>query len=84
MIEAYLQHGKWGGPYLTEHVEVKETTNAPVVRSVSGYGSKLPTSYMVRYLGHWRRVYCVTRSNNGTLYIGKNPTTGIVVNIVIL
>ena len=37
----------------------------------SGYGKRIPTRYMVRYLGKWRRVYCCVYSNIGTCYIGK-------------
>ena len=38
--------------------------------TVSGYGSKIPTQYMVRTSGNrWRRVYCAVFSNIGTLYV---------------
>jgi hypothetical protein len=37
----------------------------------SGYGSRIPTGYMVHFNDRWRRVYCVIWSNSGTLYIGK-------------
>ena len=37
----------------------------------TGYGSKIPTRYMVKYNNKWRRVYCRIYSNSGTLYIGK-------------
>lgn len=37
----------------------------------TGYGKRIPTRYMVRYNGKWRRVYCCIYSNNGTCYIGK-------------
>lgn len=41
----------------------------------SGYGSRIPTQYMVKYNRKWRRVYCIIYSNSGTLFIGKkyNP-----------
>lgn len=39
--------------------------------TASGYGSKIPTQYMVRFNDKWRRVYCIIYSNIGTLYIGK-------------
>jgi hypothetical protein len=41
----------------------------------TGYGSKIPTRYMVRTIdSKWRRVYCAIYSNIGTLYVmhGKN------------
>ena len=38
--------------------------------TASGYGRKIPTRYMVRLNGKWRRVYCAIFSNSGTLYIG--------------
>lgn len=73
-LTAYLQHGTGtAGPFRTESVEVRETENAPRNRNVSGYGNRIPCPYLVRYLGRWRRVYCVCYSNVGTLYIG--PTS---------
>jgi hypothetical protein len=37
----------------------------------SGYGSKIPTTKMVRLPGSkvWRRVYCCIWSNSGTCYV---------------
>ena len=42
-------------------------SNAPA----SGYGSKIPTRYMVRVNGKWRRVYAACFGNAGSLYVGK-------------
>lgn len=39
--------------------------------TASGYGSRIPTHYMVKFNGRWRRVYCRIFSNVGTLYIGR-------------
>lgn len=39
--------------------------------TASGYGRKIPTRYMVRLHGKWRRVYACQISNAGTLYVGK-------------
>ena len=39
--------------------------------TASGYGSRIPTPYMVKFNGKLRRVYCCIYSNIGTLYIGK-------------
>lgn len=66
--------------FASERVECK-TVPAPRVYSATGYGSRLPVPYMVRFNGRWRRVYCRIYSNNGTLYIGKNIRDGFVVNI---
>ncbi|QIN94563.1 hypothetical protein PP460_gp013 [Streptomyces phage Muntaha] len=44
-------------------------------RTVSGYGGKIPTRYMVRYLGVWRRVYMMQYGNAGSAYVivkGRN------------
>ena len=41
--------------------------------TASGYGSKIPTPYMVKHNSRWRRVYAACRGNSPTLYIG---TTG--------
>jgi hypothetical protein len=45
--------------------------------TATGYGSKIPTRYMVRTIDQrWRRVYCAIFSNAGTLYVmhGKEKT----------
>jgi hypothetical protein len=45
--------------------------------TATGYGSKIPTEYMVQTIDNkWRRVYCCIFSNNGTLYVqhGKEKT----------
>lgn len=76
-LTAYLKHGKSGGPYLTESVEVKEAPMAHHMRGLSytasGYGVRIPTPYMVKVERRWRRVYCCIFSNSGTLYIGRRP-----------
>jgi hypothetical protein len=46
------------------------TTEAPMYgRTATGYGSKLPTRYMVQYAGRWHRVYMAQWGNAGTAYI---------------
>lgn len=45
--------------------------------TATGYGSKIPTRYMVQTIDQkWRRVYCAIFSNNGTCYVmhGKEKT----------
>ena len=49
--------------------------------TASGYGRRIPTSYMVQLPGspRWRRVYCCIYSNSGTCYVDgpeKNPAGG--------
>lgn len=44
--------------------------------TASGYGKRIPTQYMVKFNGKWRRVYCKIYSNNGTLYIGQLNVVG--------
>ena len=46
--------------------------------TATGYGSKIPTRYMVRFNDKWRRVYCMIYSNIGTLYIGKRSDNLII------
>lgn len=46
--------------------------------TATGYGSKIPTPYMVNYRGKHRRVYCMIYSNSGTLYIGKRSENLII------
>lgn len=84
-MQAYLQHGVGPGPMITEAVEVRREPlawqEAGLQYTATGYGSRIPTAYMVKYQGRWRRVYCFIFSNSGTLYIGKKLHTGIIVNI---
>ena len=37
--------------------------------TASGYGSKLPTRYMIHVGKAWRRVYCAQYANVGSFYI---------------
>jgi hypothetical protein len=39
--------------------------------TATGYGRKIPTTWMVRLPGNprWRRVYCCTYGNAGTCYV---------------
>jgi hypothetical protein len=46
--------------------------------TATGYGSRIPTAYVVRFNGRWRRVYCRIYSNIGTTYIGRGASKFIV------
>jgi hypothetical protein len=37
--------------------------------TASGYGRRIPTSWVVQVENRWRRVYCCIFSNSGTCYI---------------
>lgn len=51
--------------------EIK-TTNVPTSgQTVSGYGGKIPTRYMIKYAGRWHRVYSMAYGNSATPYIRK-------------
>ena len=58
----------------TDHgaVTAHKTTDAPRSgQTVSGYGGKIPTRYMVKYAGRWHRVYAMQYGNSGSAYILK-------------
>lgn len=57
---------EYTNPDMVTGVKVTET---PVSRSVTGYGPKLPTRFMVHYAGRWRRVYMAQYGNAGTAFI---------------
>jgi hypothetical protein len=38
-------------------------------QTVSGYGGKIPTRYMLKYAGIWRRVYAMAYGNSASVYI---------------
>lgn len=60
--------------YHTQPVELKEKPLpwqlAGLTYTASGYGARIPTRWMVRFDGRWRRVYCIQYGNAGTLFIG--------------
>lgn len=68
-MEFYLQHGKLGGPYLTEKVNYIKTSVPLSGRTVNGYGSKIPSRYKVLYKNRWYRVYSKCFSNVSCEYI---------------
>ena len=84
-MKAYL-HGSHVRPsgdrdtFWTQSVEARESPTWWQDRGLSftatGYGSRIPTRYMVKFKGRWRRVYCRQYSNAGTLYIGKLSPLG--------
>ncbi len=71
----YLHFGTGNEPRLTVEVESKESPlwwqERGLSYTASGYGVKIPTRHMVKYLGRWRRVYVAVWGNSGTRYIGK-------------
>ena len=54
-----------------EDLLVKETSwqKLGLSYTATGYGSKIPTQYMISLNGKMYRVYCAIFSNNGTCYI---------------
>lgn len=64
----------------TQSVEAKRSPMWWQERGLSftstGYGSRIPTHYMVKFNGRWRRVYVRIYSNIGTAYIGKWSQVG--------
>lgn len=46
-------------------------TDPPLNRSVTGYGGKIPTRFMLRIGTRWHRVYMMVYGNSGTAYVRK-------------
>lgn len=69
--------------FLTRRVEWKSKPmyhhEHGLMWTASGYGARVPTEYMIKVDGRWRRVYCRIYSNNGTLFIGKKHDGSAVV-----
>lgn len=61
--------------HLTQEVPVKVALlwhhTAGVSFTATGYGARIPTAYMIKVRGKWRRVYGICYSNAGTAFIGK-------------
>lgn len=57
-------------------VEDKRQTPTPPNRSRTGYGRKLPTSWLLKLKGdhRWHRVYVIQYSNTGSAYIISKGT----------
>ena len=56
--------------YIPETWTVRRNTGKnPMSRSVSGYGSKLPTQYLVHDGKYLRRVYAICWSNVASFYV---------------
>lgn len=76
-IKAYLHFGGPAtvdgadGARLTVCADARETERPRSGETVTGYGSKLPTHYMVKHNGKWRRVYAACYGNAASFYIGK-------------
>lgn len=60
-----------GSPMVTHLAPVKETETPQSGQTVTGYGAKLPTPYLVKWAGQWRRVYAACYGNAASHYIGK-------------
>lgn len=71
--------------FLTMRVEYRHAPmphhRAGLTWTASGYGDRIPTEHMIKYLGRWRRVYCRIYSNCGTLYLGKRISEGLIVSL---
>ena len=81
MSKMYLQFGgafcgEPRGPMLTQECEYKESPLPWQERGLSytatGYGARIPSRYMVKHNGRWRRVYVCQYGNAGTAYIGPS------------
>lgn len=55
--------------------DVKITPEPRTGQTVSGYGGRIPTRYMIQYAGRWHRVYMMQYGNSGTAYILKGGAT---------
>jgi hypothetical protein len=84
-MKAYINGSTWGenGEYscsFTQSVEIKEKPlwwqEKGLSYTATGYGARIPTQYIVKFNGKWRRVYCRIYSNSGTLFIGQLKPVG--------
>jgi hypothetical protein len=74
-MKAYLHFGAGDEPRQTLEVECRITElpwqAAGRTWTATGYGARIPSRYMVKHEGRWRRVYVACYSNNGSAYLGK-------------
>jgi len=50
----------------------RETDSPQYNQTASGYGTKIPTSRMIKVEDRWRRIYCTIYSNAGSCWITVN------------
>jgi hypothetical protein len=67
-LHATLRHDA-GRQWIYDEVPCEAKPGPRSGNTQSGYGSRIPTDYIVKYLGRWHRVYCRIFSNIGTTYI---------------
>lgn len=74
-MNAWLHFGTGNEPRQTINVDVIESPLGFHKRGLSytatGYGARIPTTYMVKWQGRWRRVYAACYGNAASTYIGK-------------
>lgn len=76
MENLYLNFGGPGtvdgptGPRQTICVPHRVTDAPRSGQTLSGYGHAIPTRYLVRWGGRWRRVYACQYGNASTAFIG--------------
>ena len=75
-MEAFLQFGGaafGGGPMQTVGVDIQERLLPWQVLGLqytqSGYGRQIPSPYVIKWNGRWRRVYIACYGNASTCYI---------------
>lgn len=57
---------------IPQHVTDVRITEVPASgHTASGYGGRIPTQYMIKYLGRWRRVLAMVYGNSGSLYVNE-------------
>lgn len=85
-MKAYYQLGDANNlPMSTHQAEVKHAPTwwqlKGLMYTATGYGSKIPTEYMVKLGSRWCRVYCAIYSNIGRSYIVSKGVK-VTVNLV--
>ena len=71
MKTVMVDHPEHGSDYLAAHYRPLAWQVAGLQKTASGYGTKIPTRYTVRYQGKERRIYADCYSNLAATYIKK-------------
>lgn len=71
---AFLQFGSGSEPRATVKAEAVRLAplwhhEAGLSYTASGYGAKIPSAFMVRHEGRWRRVYVTQYGNAGSAWV---------------
>lgn len=72
MKEVMISHPDHASDFYAVQYSPLDWQRAGLQKTASGYGTKIPTAYVLKYQGRTRRIYSDQYSNAGRTYIIVN------------